>query len=195
MGFDDTTIDAIKSITQRSLAMCWYRAARDRPFPSINDFNPDSRVHDGRQLAAWKVERDGGQCRFRALYQGGNVAEVFQRSWAGQTMDEIMPAFAKGLALDAANECAMSGCAIYTVVSTRDALGHRVDCERLLLPLGHDGIEVEQIVTSLQLISPKGTFTRADILARFGAHAELTFCGKIPSAFARGKLQLAPQAG
>ena len=128
MDFDDTTIGAIKSITQRSLAMCWYRAARDRPFPSINDFNPDSRVHDGRQLAAWKVERDGGECRFRALYQGANVAEVFQRPWAGQTMDEIIPAFAKGLALDAANACAMSGCAIYTVVSTRDALGHRVDC-------------------------------------------------------------------
>jgi hypothetical protein len=195
MDFHDTTIGAIKSITQRSLAMCWNRAAKDRPFPSIHEFSPDSRVHDGSQLAAWKVEREDGQRRFRALYQGGNVAEVFQQPWAGQTMDEVIPAFAKGLALDAAHECATSGCAIYTVISTRDALGYRVDCERLLLPLGQDGVEVEQIVASLQLISPKGTFTRQDILARFSAHAELTFCGKIPSAFARGKLQLVPQAG
>jgi hypothetical protein len=39
--------------------------------------------------------------------------------------------------------------------ATFDAKGHRVDCERLLLPPG-EGSTVQQIVASLQLISIKG---------------------------------------
>ena len=193
MKFETATIASIKAHSQRALASYWGRLADDRFFPSIFDFKPESHVHDAKQLVVWKVEREDGQRRFRALYQGGNVSEAFNFAWAGKTMDEVVPEFVAGFALDAASECAVSGCVIYSVFSTWDAAGHRVDCERLLLPFGQDGTMVEQIVASLQLISLKGDFDRASILERFQLRAELTFSGKIRSGFAKQKLELQPQ--
>ena len=188
MKFENTPISSVKSDTQRALASYWDRLAEDRFFPSIFDFKPESHLHDAKQLVVWKVEREDGQRRFRALYQGGNVSEAFNFAWAGKTMDEVVPEFVASFALDAANECALSGCVIYTVFSTWDAGGNRVDCERLLLPFGHDGVMVEQIVASLQLKSPEGDFERASILEKFQQRAELTFSAKIRSAFAKQKL-------
>jgi hypothetical protein len=188
MKFETTQIDSINSPTQRALASYWDGLANDRFFPSLLDFKPESQLHDARQLVVWKIEREASQRRFRALYQGDNVGEVFNFAWAGKTMDEVIPKFVARFALDAADECALSGCVIYSVFSTWDAGGHRVDCERLLLPFGHDGIMVEQMVASLQLKSVEGEFDRASILQRFQQRAELTFSGKIRSAFARQKL-------
>jgi hypothetical protein len=118
---------------------CW------APFPSIEEFDPGPRLHDPKQLVKWAIEDASGQRRFRALYQGANVAEVFNSSWAGRTMDEVVPVPLKSMSIDGANECAASGCAIYTIFATFDANGYRVDCERLLLPLG-EGSTVHQIV-------------------------------------------------
>lgn len=188
MNFENISIETIKSDTQRALASYWDGLAEDRFFPSIFNFKPESHLHDAKQLVVWKVERENSQRRFRALYQGGNVSEAFNYAWAGKTMDEVVPEFVASFALDAANECALSGCAIYTVFFTWDADDHRVDCERLLLPFGQDGIMVEQIVASLQLTSLQGDLDRRSILEKFKQRAELNFSGKIRSAFAIKKL-------
>jgi hypothetical protein len=132
--FSPASIQSIKSISQRALTLYWSRLARGRSFPSIAEFDPGPRLHDPKQLVIWTIDDAFGQRRFRAL--GTNVAEVFTSSWAGRTMDEVVPAPLKSMSMDGANECAASGCAIYTIFATFDANGHRVDCERLLLPLG-----------------------------------------------------------
>jgi hypothetical protein len=95
-------------------------------------------------------------------------------------MDEVVPVPLKSMSVDGANECAASGCAIYTVFSTFDAKGHRVDCERLLLPLG-EGSTVQRIVASLQLISVKGEFERKSVLSKFETLSEVVFAGRIRS--------------
>jgi hypothetical protein len=88
------------------------------------------------------------------------------------------PAPLKSMSIDGANECAASGCAIYTVFATFDAKGHRVDCERLLLPLG-GGSTVQQIVASLQLISVKGEFERKSVLSKFETLSQVVSAGRI----------------
>lgn len=95
-------------------------------------------------------------------------------------MDEVVPVPLKSFSIEGANECAASGCAIYTVLTTLDARGHRVDCERLLLPLG-EGSTVQQIVASLQLISVKGEFERKSVLSKFEAASQVAFAGQIRS--------------
>jgi hypothetical protein len=95
-------------------------------------------------------------------------------------MDEVVPVPLKSFSIDGANECAASGCAIYTVFATFDAKGHRVDCERLLLPLG-EGSTVQQIVASLQLISIKGEFERKSVLSKFETLSQVVFAGRIRS--------------
>ncbi|MGH6754656.1 MAG: hypothetical protein ACREDP_21075 [Bradyrhizobium sp.] len=149
-------------------------------------------MHDPKQLVVWTIEEDGATRRFRSLYQGKSVTEAFHSSWAGKTMDEVVPEFARNFALDAANECADTGCAIYTVFTTADPNGNRVDCERLLLPLGRGG-RVEQIIASLQLISLEGEFERKTILGRFQLHTEVTLAGKVQSGFAKRRAVPTPQ--
>jgi hypothetical protein len=142
-------------------------------------------MHDPKQLVAWNVEGEGGHLKFRALYQGENVAEVFNSAWAGKTMDEVVPMSLRRVSLDAAKECVTSGCLIYTIISTIDSNDHRVDCERLVLPFGRDGSKVEQILGSLQLVSIPGAVRRSKILNNFQMQADLIFSGKIKSGFTK----------
>ena len=193
MEFSPASIQSIKSISQRALTLYWNRLAGGRCFPAIAEFDPEPRLHDAKQLVLWAVEDAFGQRRFRALYQGTNVAEVFNSSWAGRTMDEVVPMPLKAFSIRGANECAASGCAIYTVFGTLDAKGHRVDCERLLLPLG-EGSTVQQIVASLQLISVKGEFERKSVLSKFETLSEVVFAGRIRSGSVLPPLPGSPQA-
>ncbi len=179
MHFPLIPVDPIKSISQRALLNYWDRAARGQRFPTLEQFRPDDRTHDPKQLVFWQVETIGPrERRFRALYQGDHVAQVFGNHWPGRTMDQAVPEFARAIALDAANECTRTGCAVYTVLSTVDANGRQVDCERLLLPLGRDGM-VEHLAGSLQLISVSGEFRRETVLSSFQLHTEVTCSGKI----------------
>lgn len=129
----------------------------------------------------WTVEGEGRRIKFRALFQGDNVAEVFNSAWADKTMDQVVPMSLRRYTLDAAKECASSGCLVYTIVSTIDASDNRVDCERLLLPFGRDSSKVEQILASLQLISIRGKVRRRKILHNFQIQADLLFASKIRS--------------
>ena len=192
MKFDDVPIHAIKSISQRALLLLWDRLSRDCDFPSLEDFNPGSRMHDPKELVVWGVEEAGAARRFRALYQGTSVAEIFNAAWQGRTMDEVAPEFTRKFAVDTADECADAGCAIYTVFTTTDPNGNRVDCERLLLPLGRGG-RVEQIIASLQLISLEGDFDRKSILGRFERHMQVTLAGRVQTGFAKRRAVPMPQ--
>jgi len=121
--------------------------------------------------------------KFRALYQGDNVAEVFNLDWAGKTMDEVIPMSLRRVTLDAAKECVRSGCLVYTIVSTIDSNDRRVDCERLLLPFGRNGSGVEQILAFLQLRNMEGSARRGKILRSFELHADLVYSCRIQSGF------------
>ena len=102
MQFSPASIQSIKSISQHALTLYWIRLAGGRSFPSIADFDPGPRLHDPKQLIIWTIEDAFGQRRFRALYQGTNVAEVFNASWAGRTMDEVVPVPLKSMSIDGA---------------------------------------------------------------------------------------------
>ena len=169
MNLQHTTAERVSSMSQRALLLYWQRLARQRPYPGVAEFSPDERIHDPKQLVIWQVEQDGPKRRFRAVYHGAHVAEVFGASWAGRTMDEVVPEFGRGFALHTADACASTGRAVYTIFRTSDAQGRGIDCERLLLPLGAGG-KVEQIVASLQLISLTGEFRRDTVLEAFDAN-------------------------
>jgi PilZ domain len=177
---------AITSVSQRALADHWDRLAAGRRFPSIGELKPDPDMHDPKQLVVWNIEGEGSQRKFRALYQGENVAEAFNSAWAGKTMEQVVPMSLRRLTLDAAKECATTGCLVYMVFSTIDANDQRVSCQRLLLPFGNDGSKVEQILASLQLTSVP---SRKRILNHFRLQAEVHFSGKIESGFTSAKPQ------
>jgi hypothetical protein len=158
--------------------MYWARVAQRRPFPSIDDFQPSARLHDPKQLLFWNVEEGRGERIFRALGHGQYVTESYHGTFAGRTMDDLAPANMREFALETANQCATSGCPVYSIIATHDADGKRIDCERLLLPFGADG-RVGQLLVSLQLISAEGRFSRATIFDRFTSNAEVLLSGVV----------------
>jgi len=184
MKFEALTIQSVKSISQRVLLWYWNDLAAGRRFPAMSDFHFDARMHDPKGLLIWNIERDAGRRRFRARYHGERIAEAFQGSWVGKTMDEIVPQAVRQYGLDAAHECAESGCAVFSVISTVDVAGHRVDCERLLLPFGN-GVEVEQLVASMQLISLRGNFERKTVLNDYRMTSRVELAGRISAGFAK----------
>lgn len=170
----------IKSATQLALATYWDQLAAGRAFPAFTELRLAPGLHDPKQLVAWNIEGEGRLRKFRALYQGENVAEAFNSAWAGKTMDQVVPISLRNITLEAARECATSGCAIYSIFSTIDASETRVDCHRLLLPFGSDGTKVEQILASLQLTNTQG---RNKVLNHFQIQTDVLFAGKIRAGF------------
>jgi hypothetical protein len=143
-------------------------------------------TYDPKQFVVWNVEGQGRQRKFRALYQSENVAEVFNSSWLGKTMDQVVPVSLRRFTLEAAKECVASGCLVYTIVSTIDTYGHRVDCEGLLLPFGRNDL-VEQILTSLRLRNVQGRIHRKKILGNFQIQTDVLFSGKIRSSVGQNR--------
>jgi hypothetical protein len=187
MPFKFISPQPIKSDSHRALASHWDRLAAGRRFPGFAEFVPEPGAYDPKQLVVWNIEGEGRLLKFRALYQGENVAEVFSSAWAGNTMEQVVPMSLRRVTLDAAKECVSSGCLVYTIISTIDAHERRVDCERLLLPFGRDGSKVEQILASLQLANVPAGVQRKNILNNFQIQADLLFSGKIKSGFTATK--------
>jgi hypothetical protein len=178
--FEHGTVHSIRSSSQRGLTAAWAQLA-SRGLPVFDQFHPAARVHDPDQLAAWKVEGTEKQFVFRALYRGPLLDEAFSDSWTGKTLTEVTPVSLRRAIIGASDECARSGCAIYTILRTYNEAGCSVDFERLLLPFGQNG-RVEILVASLQLVSMEGTFERAHVVKHFEAQADTLLSLKISAA-------------
>jgi hypothetical protein len=173
-------VSTIKSANQLALATHWDELSAGRRFPALAELKPDPAMHDPKQLVVWNVEGEGRQQKYRALYQGENLVEVFNTAWAGKTMEQVVPMSLRRLTLDAAKECATSGCLVYMIFSTIDASDRRIDCHRLLLPFGRDGSKVEQMIGSLQLTVGQA---RGKILRHFEMQADVLVSGMIKAGF------------
>lgn len=179
MNFEIGTVHSVRSISQHGLAAAWARLAKDG-LPTFEQFDPDPRVHDPKQLAVWKVETNNGQTVFRALYRGSLLDEAFNDGWTGKTLAEVTPPSLRSVIISASHQCASTGCASYTVLRTHDEEGFAIDLERLLLPFGKDG-QVQVILASLQLISLQGTVKRRKVVGHFEEQCEAVLSMTIPA--------------
>jgi hypothetical protein len=179
LNFENGTVQSIRSISQHGLAVAWARLANDG-LPSFDQFDPDPRVHDPKQLAAWKVETNNDQLVFRALYRGSLLDEAFNDGWIGKTLAEVTPQSLRSVIISASHQCAATGCAVYTVLRTYDGEGFAIDFERLLLPFGKEG-SVQVILASLQLISLQGTINRRKVVPIFEGRCDSVLSIRIPA--------------
>jgi hypothetical protein len=182
MNFDNGTIDSIRSKSQRGLAAYWARLALTKQgLPPFDLFAPGPGVHDPKHVAVWKVETNGGQLDFRALYRGSFIDEAVKDDWVGKTLAEVAPPTLRTPIIKASEHCASSGCAIYTVLRTYDGAGSPVDLERLLLPFGQNG-RVRVIVASLQLVSLEGDIERRKAVESFEVQTDVVLSFRISAA-------------
>jgi hypothetical protein len=185
LNFEIGTVHSIRSISQHGLAAAWARLAKDG-LPRFEQFAPDQRVHDPKQLAVWKVETNHAETVFRALYRGSLLDEAFNDGWTGKTLEEVTPPSLQSAIIGASQQCAVTGCAIYSVLRTYDHDGFAIDLERLLLPFGKDG-RVQVILASLQLISLQGTVKRREVVGNFEAQCETVLSVTISAALGSSK--------
>lgn len=173
-------LNAIKSVSQRSLVQHWRDIGGCNGLPSFQNFAPSPDEHDPRRMMCWTIEGDGEKRSFRTLQHGKYLSEAFHIDPLPlQQIKAVVPEGLQKVALEGLNECAETCAPIYWVISTRDDAGRRVNCERLLLPFGEEDGKPRQIVTSLQLISYDGDFTRATAMAFFAREATVTFKAQI----------------
>lgn len=176
MQFDPIPVHAVKSISQRNLAMHWQTLHATRGgLPAFANFSPGNRAHDPRQLLLWAVDDTGGERSYRPLYGGDYVYEAFgpgaNRNSVPERLKEI---FTTGM-----GTCVASTSIVYMSIATSDEAGHRVDGERLLLPFGNGGATVTHVLASLQLVSIEGNFQRNNVIQMFERESTVTFSGRI----------------
>lgn len=194
MTFRFVSEQTIRSPSQRALARHWDQLCAGRGLPAFTDLKPDPAMHDPKQLVVWNIEGHGRLQKFRALYQGENVADAFNTAWAGKTMEQVVPMSLRRIALDAARESASTGCPVYMVISTWDAYDNKVDCERLLLPFGRAG-KVEQLLGSLQLTNVPNSARRKRAVGHFEIHTEVLVSGRLKPGFTRPAVEAAAGKG
>ena len=181
MRFETIPVQAVKSMSQRNLAIHWRTLHARRGLPRFADFSPGDRAHDPRQILLWRIDEQGSTRSYRPLYGGDYVFEAFgpEASVPDSVPGSLRDAFWAGL-----DACAASADIVYMSIATSDSSGHRIECERLLLPFGNGGAKVTHMLASLQLFSVAGTFRRDTIVQQFEREADVTFCGRIPPAAA-----------
>ena len=96
----------IRSPSQLALATYWDKLAAGRRFPAFTELQLPRDLHDPKQLVAWGIEGSGRLRKFRALYQGESIADVFNAAWAGKTMEQVVPMSLRKVTLEAAKEYA-----------------------------------------------------------------------------------------
>lgn len=179
MQFDLVPIQAVKSISQRTLAMHWQKLHARHGLPRFEEFSPGNRAHDPRQLLLWAVDDVDGKRSFRPLYGGAYVAEVYGPTRRQALSGPLRYIFRLGM-----DTCTTSASITYMTLETSDAAGHRITCERMLVPFGRGSNSVTHVLASLQLVSMEGTFERRTIMQYFEQHVEIGFCGLIQPATA-----------
>jgi hypothetical protein len=176
MRFDIIPVHAVKSISQRNLAVHWQSLHAKLGMPRFADFSPGNRAHDPRQMLVWTVDEQNGERRYRHLYGGAYVFEAFGPDASVASVPErLRGPFESGM-----DACVTSASIIYMSIATSDPSGHRIECERLLMPFRNGGETVSHILASLQLVSQEGSFERRTIVQHFERETDVTFCGRIP---------------
>jgi len=179
MRFETGSIQSIRSISQKSLAVYWQALADGPELPTLFAFNPSARLHDPRQLSIWERTSEENGPRFRAVQIGENIREAFGPALAaGASMNVAVPSKLLELSLAGSNASVENRCPIYMVISSTDDDGNPLECERLVLPFG-DKDEVVALVASLQLVSTKRNPSRRLALSHFLSRADVTLALKV----------------
>jgi hypothetical protein len=168
----------IKSISQRGLLTDWRRVSEGRRIPDFGSFTLTDLDHGRHQLLFWHVVGSGYDRVFRSLFQGNHVVEGL----GGNTLLEVTRASFgpfQQYAFATLSACADRRLPIYSVLSTKDPAGRRIDCERLLLPFGRDTDAVAVVLASLQLVGDGGAVDRRSVMALFMARCEFTYTAAI----------------
>jgi len=164
MQFESADPSVVRSIKQREFLNAWLRAAaRHRPLPLVDDFQPNRVGDELADMMGFDVAGEGDAARFLITQEGARLTATYGN-------DHIDPARRTNRYLDEAigperyanvvalyRACLKHKRPAYSISTVQDEDDKDVSYERLLLPFGR-GDAVEQIVGSYKSISIEGGF-------------------------------------
>lgn len=163
--FDRVYPWAVKSRRQLELLNAWLqlRPRRDA-LPAFADFASTlKRYPDPSELTIYDVVREGAEPRYLIVKEGSAFKRSLGQSGVGGFLDEILPAAAWPTARPNYDTCAEQRLPVYVAFSVFEHDEENVVYERLLLPFGSDGHEVNAMLSSLKTLSWKDASTLAAV--------------------------------
>jgi hypothetical protein len=180
MQFPSARPDIIRAINQRWLFKHWNESRGSRALPEWHAL--EGREFDSMcsNLSFIDVVATDSHPRFLIRYHGARIGEAYGSDCHGKHLDEILPANFRDAALATYWQVVETRHPVYTAVDTPDRDGRIVHYERLLLPFGRDGVSVDRILASLEMVSLDGGFHAPNLMTSGKTPSRYAVCVTIP---------------
>jgi hypothetical protein len=166
--FDRVYPWAVKSRRQSELLTAWLqlRPPRDA-LPALADFDTALRRYpDQDELTIYDVVSGDAGPRYLIVKEGFAFKRSLDRTGTGRFLDEVLPEMAWHTARPNYDTCVQQRLPVYALFSVFEHDEENIVYERLLLPFGSDGQQVNAILSSLKTTTWKDASTAAAPNAR-----------------------------
>jgi hypothetical protein len=164
MQFESADPSVVKSIKQRELLNQWLRAAaRHRPLPLIDDFQPHRFGEELADMMGFEVAGERDSARFVITQEGARLTATYGNDHVNPSertnryLDDAIGPERYANVVASYHACLKYKRPAYSISTVQDADNKDVSYERLLLPFGRSDT-VEQIIGSYKSISFEGGF-------------------------------------
>ena len=165
MEFLTSRPDIVGSSTQRWLLSYWHRLRGSALLPAWQGLEAAPELMAMADCLGY-ADLVGTEDSHRLLIRihGAKMAEAHGGYAVGKYLDEILPSPYREASLLTCRQAIISKLPVYTVVDLRDCNQRIVHYERLLLPFGQGGTQVDGVLASIEAVSPEGAFENRDLM-------------------------------
>lgn len=159
MQFSVARPDVVRAINQRWLLKSWKRNQGPHRVPRWQVVEAEDLSRVAANLSFLEVSGGDGTARFRVLFHGVTIGQVYGSSDChGEYLDQIIPAARHAEGLAPYHRAQETGSPVYTIHDVTDRNGRLVYYERLLLPYTSDGHTIDRILAAFEFVCPDGAF-------------------------------------
>lgn len=152
----------IKSIPQRWLFDQWAKACRGARMPRWGALSTADVSTCFTYMIFARVIDEQGRRRFFVIASGPKHEEMHGSSLIGAYLDEAIPMHTRRPVLESYMKAVDSTSPVYTIAASRDAAGHPVQHERLILPFGENA--ATHLMVMMEPFSDEGLIERDRLL-------------------------------
>lgn len=165
MEFITLRPDIVRSSTQRWLLSYWHRQRGGASLPVWRGLEAAPELMAMADFLGYAdVVGTVDEYRLLLRVQGARVAEAHGGPAVGRFLDDVLKSPYKEASAATCRQVVLTKLPLYTLIDLRDRNGRIVHYERLLLPFGRDGRQVDGVLASIETISPEGAFDNRDLM-------------------------------
>ncbi len=177
MEFMRSAPDIVRSPNQRWLLHHWNDLRGAAPLPVWDALQTNALAIPLDDLSMTRVMMTDAGVRYQIRFHGARLGELYaSASCVGKFIDEILPVKSSAGILKTYHHCVETQCPVYTLSDLRDQTGRIGHYERLLLPFSRDGGRVERLLSSLETVSPEGTFDSRGLMVASAKPPAFALC-------------------